>query len=97
MNLIGVGFAVIKSVQMLSEQSSPKILIFSGSEQPKPICSAVVIIGMSCGSKFMSLQQMVSAAIGSVEPMSQPRSLALPLIGPWLSIATTPSIMVRAG
>ena len=96
-NLIGTGSASSKSVHILLEKSSPKIFILLRSEQPNPTCLAVLIIGRFSGFMFTSSQQIVSQAIGSVPPISQPRGLALPLIGPGPSIATTPSMMVKAG
>jgi len=94
---IGTILGSWKSVHILCGKSSPAISISVMSEQPKPICLAVLIIGMSSGSMPISLAQMVSQAIGSVPPMSQPRGLVLPRIGPEPSIATTASMIVKAG
>ena len=96
-NLIGIISGNWKSVQTSFGKSSPDILILAGFEQPNPIFWTVFIIGKSCGSNPTSLAQIVSQAIGSVPPISHPRGLALPFIGPGPSIAITASIIVKAG
>ena len=94
---IGTILGSWKSVHIFWGKSSPAILILSGSEQPKPICLAVLIMGTVFGSIPISLAHIVSQAIGSVPPMSQPRGLVLPRIGPEPSIAMTASMIVKAG
>ncbi len=96
-NLSGTSLGSWKSVHILCGKSSPTISILAGSEQPNPICLAVLMIGTFSGSIPISLAQIVSQAIGSVPPMSQPKGLALPRIGPGPSIATTASMIVKAG
>lgn len=46
---------------------------------------------------FISLAQMVSQLMGSEPAISQPSGFGFPRIGPGPSMATIPSIMVRAG
>ena len=57
-----------KSVHIFWGKSSPAISILAMSEQPKPICLAVLIIGTFSGSIPISLAQIVSHAIGLVPP-----------------------------
>ncbi|MBA7637079.1 hypothetical protein ES703_44713 [subsurface metagenome] len=96
-NLNGTGLPSSKSVHILSGKLPPAISISSGSQHPKPICLAVLIIGSSSGLILTNLQQTVSQAIGLIPPITQPSGLALPRIGPGPSIAMTASIMVKAG
>jgi len=94
---IGTILGSWKSVHIFWGKSSPAMSILAMSEQPKPICRAVLIIGTFSGLILTNLAQIVSQAIGSVPPMSQPRGLVLPRIGPRPSIATTASMIVKAG
>ena len=70
--LIGTGSAGSKSMQTLSEKSSPKIFISFISEHPSFNLLAVATIGSFSTLIFTNSAQTVSQAIGSVPPISQP-------------------------